>query len=274
MLKSSGSRLIQACFKHGNQDSKELLFLKIMKKNPHAIFRNEFGKFVVKKIMQSIRNKELLEIMRKCMSTNFAELFGSDNGQFALSEYIEQLPDYQGLEFLAAHARHLQEAEAEELGDKITAYIEKKKYLGCVQQYWLYTNWAALADDRRRQVLEQLRENLEPLMGTNIAGILLYCRIFDSIELKEKTKLIKKCLAKKLVDLLKLNPNILFLLVKITNSYDDSGNIATIVYNEVIANFNFFVENQQAVTYLFYVLCEDFEKELGSKFHPKYELSY
>ena len=89
------------------------------------------------------------------------------------------------------------------------------------------------------------------------------------MELKDKTKMLKKCIHKKVDELLKKNPNVLFLLVKVTNSYDDSGNITSILYNEILANLYGFVENQITATYLFYLLCEDFEKEFSAKFHNK-----
>jgi hypothetical protein len=127
----------------------------------------------------------------------------------------------------------------------------------------------SLPEDLQKPLLEELKENLESLLETKINGILLYCKVFDTAELKDKTKMLKKCIAKKLDELVKKNQNVLFLFAKITHSYDDSGNIATILYNEILANLNAFVENQVTVTYLFYILCEDFDKEFGAKFHPK-----
>lgn len=81
--------------------------------------------------------------------------------------------------------------------------------------------------------------------------------------------MLKKCVAKKLEEIMKKNSNALFLLVKIVNSYDDSGNIATIIYNDILSSLYVFIENQLTASFMFYVLCEDFEKEFSVKFHPR-----
>ena len=44
ILKSSGSRLIQACLKYGNTASKELIFLKMMKADMDKILTDNYGK--------------------------------------------------------------------------------------------------------------------------------------------------------------------------------------------------------------------------------------
>jgi hypothetical protein len=44
VLKGSGSRLIQACLKYGNNSSKELIFLKLMKGNMTSILTDNFGR--------------------------------------------------------------------------------------------------------------------------------------------------------------------------------------------------------------------------------------
>lgn len=44
ILKNSGSRLIQACLKYGNNASKELIFLKMMKADMDKILTDNYGK--------------------------------------------------------------------------------------------------------------------------------------------------------------------------------------------------------------------------------------
>ena len=152
---------------------------------------------------------------------------------------------------------------------KVGEIIENKSINNSIDQFWLYFHWSSIPDDSKRIIVEELKESLDHLLKNKINGILLYCKIFDFVDLKDKTKMLKKCISKKMDDIIKKNPNSLFLLVKIVNSYDDSGNINNILFNEILSNFSGFVENQISVSFLFYVLCEDFEKEFSVKFPPK-----
>lgn len=267
IVKNSGSRLVQACLKYGNNQSKELIFLKIMKSNVDKIFTDNFGKYLVKKIMVHVKDKKLLAIFHTYIENNFNTLLADPNGKIALSDYIECLPEYKAIEIL--RARLAKPPTAEEARAKVQSILDSKSTNNSLDQFWLYQHWAAIPEEPRKAVTEDLKESLDVLLDTKINGILLYCRIFDAVELKDKTKMLKKCVSKKLDELLKKNPNVLFLLVKIANSYDDSGNIATILYSEILSNFHSFVENQVTATFLFYILCEDFEKEFSVKYHPK-----
>lgn len=44
VVKSSGCRLVQACLKYGNNSSKELIFLKLMKCDLEKILKDQFGR--------------------------------------------------------------------------------------------------------------------------------------------------------------------------------------------------------------------------------------
>jgi hypothetical protein len=274
ILKSSGSRLIQACLKYGNITSKELIFLKLMKTDLDKVLTDNYGrsrltqgKSIVKKIMIHIKNKKLLDIFQKYIETNFTKLIDDPNGKISLSSYVESIPESMALDLLRQHLSKV--PTEEEARARVQEALEQKMVYNSIDQFWMYLHWNAIPDDSKRLLVEELKENLDYLLRSKVNGILLYCKIFDFVDLKDKTKMLKKCIAKKLEEIIRKNPNSLFLLVKIVNSYDDSGNIANIIYNEILSNFYAFVENQVSVTFLFYVLCDDFEKEFSVKFPPK-----
>ena len=267
ITKNSGSRLIQSILKYGNTESKELIFLKIMKSNLEKILTDNFGKYIVKKILVHMKDKKLIQIFQSYIDTNFDLLLANVNGKIALCEYLEGLPEYKALEMLKNRVGKKMVNE-QTVTEKVKEIIDNKSFGNTIDQFWLYHNWHHIPEDSKLLVTEQVKENLDSLIETKLNGILLYCKVFDFVELKEKTKMLKKCLNKKLQELFNKNPNILFLLVKVINSYDDSVNITNIVYNDILANLYWFVENQTTSTFLFYVLCEDFEKEFSAKFHP------
>lgn len=217
--------------------------------------------------MIHIKNKKLLDVFQKYIENNFNLLIEDPNGKVSLSSYVESIPEAMALDFLK---QRLSKAPTEdEARAKVQEIIEQKGLSNSIDQFWLYFHWNKVPDDSKRVVVEELKENLDLLLKSKINGILLYCKIFDFVELKDKTKMLKKCISKKIEEIIRKNPNALFLLVKVVNSYDDSGNIATILYNDILTNFYGFIENQNTVTFLFYVLCEDFEKEFSVKFPPK-----
>lgn len=217
--------------------------------------------------MIHIKNKKLLDIFQNYVETNFKKLLQDPNGKVALSSYIESLPESLAMDLLKQHLSKV--PTEEEARARVQEIIEQKSLYNSIDQYWMYLHWNLIPEESKRILVEELKENLDALLRNKVNGILLYCKIFDFVELKDKTKMLKKCISKKLEEIIKKNPNSLFLLVKIVNSYDDSGNIANILYNEILSNFYAFVENQVSVTFLFYVLCEDFEKEFSVKFPPK-----
>jgi hypothetical protein len=217
--------------------------------------------------MVHIKNKKLLDIFEKFIEANFTILMEDDNGRIALSDYIECLQEHRALEILRSKFKVT--PSAEDAATRVNKILEKKSMNNSLDQFWMYQYWSQIPEESKKVLVEELKENLELLLDTKINGILLYCKIFDFVELKDKTKMLKRCIAKKLESLVKRNSNVLFLLVKIANSYDDSGNIGNILYNDIISNFIGFIENQATVTFLFYVLCEDFEKEFSVKYHPK-----
>lgn len=217
--------------------------------------------------MVHIKNKKLLDIFEKFIEGNFAVLIADDNGRIALSDYIECLQEHRALEILRSKFKVA--PSADEAVARVSKILEKKSTNNSIDQFWMYQYWSQIPDDSKRLLVEELKENLDLLLETKINGILLYCKIFDFVELKDKTKMLKRCIAKKLEGLVKRNGNVLFLLVKIANSYDDSGNIGNILYNDILSNLFGFIENQATVTFLFYVLCEDFEKEFSVKYRPK-----
>jgi hypothetical protein len=225
------------------------------------------GKSIVKKIMIHIKNKKLLDIFQKYIETNFTKLIDDPNGKISLSSYVESIPESMALDLLRQHLSKV--PTEEEARARVQEALEQKMVYNSIDQFWMYLHWNAIPDDSKRLLVEELKENLDYLLRSKVNGILLYCKIFDFVDLKDKTKMLKKCIAKKLEEIIRKNPNSLFLLVKIVNSYDDSGNIANIIYNEILSNFYAFVENQVSVTFLFYVLCDDFEKEFSVKFPPK-----
>lgn len=217
--------------------------------------------------MVHIKSKKLLDIFEKFIEGNFETLMTDDNGRIALSEYIECLPEYRGLELL--RSKLTKPPTADDASNRVKKILEKKSSNNSLDQFWMYQFWNHIPEDSRRLLVEELKENLELLLETKINGILLYCKMFDFVELRDKTKMLKRCIAKKIEELVKRNGNVLFLFVKIANSYDDSGNIGNILYHDILANLFGFIENQATVTFLFYVLCEDFEKEFSVKYHPK-----
>lgn len=267
ILKNSGNRLIQACLKYGNGTSKELIFLKMMKADMEKILTDASGKSVVKKIMIHIKNKKLLDIFQNFVETNFAKLLQDPHGKASLSSYIESIPESLSLDLLRQHLAAV--PTEDEARARVQEVLEQKTVSNSIDQFWMYLHWNVIPEDSKRILVEELKESLDLLLRTKVNGILLYCKIFDFVDLKDKTKMLKKCISKKLEEVIKKNPNSLFLLVKIINSYDDSGNIANILYNEILSNYYSFVENQVSVTFLFYILCEDFEKEFSVKFPPK-----
>lgn len=217
--------------------------------------------------MIHIKNKKLLDVFQKYIENNFNLLIEDPNGKVSLSSYVESIPEAMALDFLKQ--RLSKPPTEDEARAKVQEIIEQKGLSNSIDQFWLYFHWNKVPDDSKRVVVEELKENLDLLLKSKINGILLYCKIFDFVELKDKTKMLKKCISKKIEEIIRKNPNALFLLVKVINSYDDSGNIATILYNDILTNFYGFIENQTTVTFLFYVLCEDFEKEFSVKFPPK-----
>lgn len=269
IVKNAGSRLVQACLKYGNSASKELVFLKIMKSDVDKVLTDNFGKYIVKKIMVHIKDKKLLNIFHNYMSSNFDMLMADPNGRIALSDYLESSTEHRTIEVLKEREDSAKYTE-EELKSRVQTIITNKSTANTIDQYWLYHHWTELPDESKKVLVEELKENLDGLLDTKINGILLYCKIFDYAELKDKTKMLKKCIFKKIDELVKKNPNVIFLLIKITNSYDDSVNIQNIIYNEILANLYSFIENQITITYLFYILCEDYDKELSSKYSNKY----
>lgn len=217
--------------------------------------------------MIHIKNKKLLDIFQKYIETNFKKLLADPIGKLSLSNYIESLPESMALDLLKQHLS--KRPTEEEARARVQEAIEQKGVYNSIEQFWLYLHWNDLPEESKRLVVEEIKENLDPLLRNKVNGILLYCKVFDYVDLKDKTKMLKKCVAKKLEEIIRKNPNSLFLLVKVVNSYDDSGNINNIIYNEILTNFYSFIENQVSVTFLFYVLCDDFEKEFSVKFPPK-----
>ena len=47
VIKGSGSRLIQACLKYGNNSSRELIFLKLMKGDMVSVVKDNFGRIFI-----------------------------------------------------------------------------------------------------------------------------------------------------------------------------------------------------------------------------------
>lgn len=221
----------------------------------------------MKKIMIHIKNKKLLDVFQSYIESNFKKLLADPNGKVSLSNYIETLPESMAMDLLKQHLSKV--PTQEEAQTWVQEAIENKTIYNSLEQFWIYHHWNHIPEESKRFVVEEVKENLDYLLRNKVNGILLYCKIFDYVELKDKTKMLKKCIAKKIDEMIKKNPNSLFLLVKIVNSYDDSGNISNILYNEILSNFYAFVENQVSVTFLFYILCEDFEKEFSVKFPPK-----
>lgn len=217
--------------------------------------------------MVHIKSKKLLDIFENFIDNHFSLLLNNAHGRIALSDYIECLSEHKAIEILRTKLSAV--PTADEAEEKVSKIIEKKTANNSVDQFWMYLHWSVIPDESKRMIVEELKENLDVLLETKVNGILLYCKMFDYVELKDKTKMLKKCFAKRLDELVKKNGNVLFLFVKIANSYDDSGNIGNILYNDILANFYGFIENQATVTFLFYILCEDFEKEFSVKYHPK-----
>lgn len=274
--KNSGSRLVQACFKHGNAAAKEALFFKIMKCDLEKILTDNFGKYIVKKILVHLKEKKHLSLLYNYLDSNFHHLLANPNSKIAISDYIESMPESRAIEYLTE--RFTKDISAEEVKSKVEEIVQlctkeengKTIVMGSSLEYfWLYHHWELIEESQKKQLLEMWKEQLDTLIEVKIFGILLYCKLFDYADLKDKTKMLKKCLAKKFDEVLKKNENVLFLFVKIVNSYDDSGNISSIIYDSILDNFYAFVENQTTATFLFYLLCDNFENEFSVKFHPK-----
>jgi hypothetical protein len=139
IVKNSGSRLVQACLKYGNNTSKEVIFLKIMKSNVDKIFTDNFGKYLAKKIMVHIKDKKLLHIFHNYIEANFSKLLADANGRIALSDYFESLPEFRSLELLKERlGRKCTEEEARE---KVEAIMTAKSFNNSLDQFWLYSHW-------------------------------------------------------------------------------------------------------------------------------------
>lgn len=217
--------------------------------------------------MVHLKNKNLLALFNNFMSSSFNSLVNSAHGMIAMSDYVESLPEHAALEFLKGKLSGV--PNEEDARDKVGDIIQNKTANNSVDQFWMYFHWNVLPEDSKKLIVEELKENLDMLIENKLHGILLYCKIFDYVELKDKTKMLKKCISKKIDELIRKNPNSLFLFVKVINSYDDSCNIGNILYNDIVSNILGFIENQTTVTFLFYILCENFEKEFSVKYHPK-----
>lgn len=139
IVKGAGSRLVQACLKYGNNASKELVFLKIMKSNVDKVLTDNFGKYIVKKIMVHVKDKKLLNIFHNYMQDNLDSLMANPNGRIAVSDYLEALPEHRNLEILQEKlGRPLAEDEARE---RAAAILEHKTFNNTIDQFWLKHHW-------------------------------------------------------------------------------------------------------------------------------------
>lgn len=139
IVKGAGSRLVQACLKYGNNASKELVFLKIMKSNIDKVLTDNFGKYIVKKIMVHVKDKKLLYIFHNYMQDNLDSLMTNPNGRIAVSDYLESLPEHRNLEILQEKmgAQVTEEAARE----RATTILENKTFNNTIDQFWLKHHW-------------------------------------------------------------------------------------------------------------------------------------
>src|SRR3990167_42834 len=128
ITKNSGSRLVQACFKYGNATAKEALFFKIMKSNLEKILTDNFGKYIVKKILVHLKEKKHLSLLYNYLDSHFHHLLENPNSKIAISDYIESMAESRALDYLTdKFSRELSEEELRAKIEEVIAVCTKEE---------------------------------------------------------------------------------------------------------------------------------------------------
>lgn len=99
VLKRYGSRLIQACLKHGNKTQREAVFGRILKSNLDDVLRSQYGQFLMKKMCLYVTAKNVVKPLNTYIDKKFFSLLKNPNSCKAMHDYLEAMNDIKRLAF-------------------------------------------------------------------------------------------------------------------------------------------------------------------------------
>lgn len=100
-------------------------------------------------------------------------------------------------------------------------------------------------------------------------GFLLFAKMFDSMKLKDRKKLLNDTIKGRIYELLSYNPNFFLLLVKVVCGYDDAKNMKEFVLNEVGEKFMEFVQEEDCIKFLNFLFSGVIDKAFMRRFNSE-----
>jgi hypothetical protein len=126
-----------------------------------------------------------------------------------------------------------------------------------------------LANDIKEKTIEIMKTAFDPFVSTRLGGMALWCKIFDTMDLKERKKFIQGTVSGRALEFMSYNPNAVLLGVKIIACYDDAKNIKEFLFKEVATKFKEFLKDKDAAKFLIYVFSGELDIELVNRFRSE-----
>lgn len=114
-----------------------------------------------------------------------------------------------------------------------------------------------------------MKQAFDPFVTSRIGGIALWCKIFNSLDLKERKKFIQGTVSGKCLELMSYNPNAVLLGVKIIAAYDDAKNIKEFLFKELGEKFREFLKDKDSSKFLIYIFSGELDVELVNRFRSE-----
>lgn len=114
--------------------------------------------------------------------------------------------------------------------------------------------------------MEIMKQTFDAFVQNRYHGFLLFAKVFDSIKLKERKKLLNSTVKGRVYELLSYNPNFFLVLVKVICSYDDPKNLKEFILNEVGQKFYDFVQEEDCIKFLNFLFSGNIDKAFLRRF--------
>lgn len=99
-----------------------------------------------------------------------------------------------------------------------------------------------------------------------MVGILLFCRAFDSLGLKERKKMLMNTINSKVISSLMYNPNFMMVIIKVLNAFDDYKNLKGLVLTELGDSYDKLMEEDIGNKLLMYIFSQELDNEVKKRF--------
>lgn len=172
VLTRLGSRLIQTCLKHGNRAQKEKIYSKVMESSPLVIFTNEYGHFILKKLMLYVVDKTMIGALVKIIKDNFSDLMNNPNSCKSLHDFFETFNEIKCLTMLEELFDNGNEQTEAEVSKFVAYILENNLVYNSAILYWFYHNWERMQVEEISKLYEMYSTQLDKILeSTKITGV-------------------------------------------------------------------------------------------------------